>query len=152
MSRKTSVISSLLGVLTSFLAVLGMISCCAFPLLAASLAWFGVGASQLSFFAEYQNLFRITAIVALCFGFYIVYFKKSKNPISNSTGCCTPTAGEDSKNCCDSSSSRSNGFAKIMLWIGVLAIAASFFMKNTSTEVPAEEIQCCPAAQKEVCD
>ena len=45
------------SVISPLLALLGVISCCGLPILAGILATLGIGASQLSFFAEYKGWF-----------------------------------------------------------------------------------------------
>lgn len=77
MSKKSVVGTTSVGILSSILAFLGVVSCCGMPIIAGILAWLGIGASQLSFFAEYRSLFIGIAIVALLFGFWQVYFKKA---------------------------------------------------------------------------
>ena len=85
MSNKKTVWSTVAGILSSVLAFLGIVSCCGMPILAGILAAFGIGASQLSFFAEYRGWFIGFAIVSLLFGFYQSYFR--------SCACC----GSDSE-------------------------------------------------------
>ena len=65
MSNKKTVWSTVAGILSSVLAFLGIVSCCGMPILAGILAAFGIGASQLSFFAEYRGWFIGFAIVSL---------------------------------------------------------------------------------------
>lgn len=76
MSNKKTVWSTVAGILSSVLAFLGIVSCCGMPILAGILAAFGIGASQLSFFAEYRGWFIGFAIVSLLFGFYQSYFRR----------------------------------------------------------------------------
>ncbi len=137
MNRKNVVTSSLVGLLSSVLAFLGIISCCGFPLIAAFLAWFGIGASQLSFFAEYHSLFTILAVVALIYGFYIIYLKKDK-------GSCYDTESQkEQSSCCNPKKKRSNWLAKSMLWIGVAAVVSSIFMNNKPATASETTNKCC---------
>lgn len=141
MSNKKFITTSFVGLLSSVLAFLGIISCCGLPLIAAFLAWFGIGASQLSFLSEYQYLFTGIATTALLYGFYTIYFKKEKE--SNSAACCSAeekeTTGET--NCC-TPSKNSSLLEKVMLWIGVVAVATTFFMDNDKTSNTQQG--CCP--------
>lgn len=52
------------------------LTCCGLPILAGVLAWLGIGASQLEFFARYQIWFIAIAVIALLFGFYQLYFRE----------------------------------------------------------------------------
>lgn len=144
MSKKN--LSPLVGFLSSVLAFLGIISCCGFPLLAAFLAWFGIGASQLSFFAVYQAWFTGIAIVALVYGFYTIYFKNKK--AVEETSCCNTNNNEvaQNANCCEPSNKK-NAFAKAMLWIGVVAIGATFFLKEETNANSSSETSCCPTTE-----
>jgi len=128
MKKKNIVTSSIIGLLSSALAVLGMVGVCGFPLLAAFLAWFGIGASQLSFLSEYQSLFTATAIIALLYGFYTLYFKKSAG---NSSACCGNDE-IDNRTSCRNVSTHSNKLAKAMLWIAALAVIGTFFMDSNA--------------------
>lgn len=143
MNKKNEISSSLVSLLSSVLAFLGIVSCCGFPLLAAGLAWLGIGASQLNFLSQYQWLFISISIVALIYGFYTVYFKKPK-----STNCCDTKVEEQTvTNSCCTKTPRTNLFAKTMLWIGLTVILSTFFM-NRSTEKSSEE-NCCPAPKEQ---
>jgi formate hydrogenlyase subunit 3/multisubunit Na+/H+ antiporter MnhD subunit len=113
----------LVGLGSSVLAFLGVLSCCGFPLLAGVLAWFGIGTSHLHFFSEYRVFFLILALVAIVAGFYQVYFKKSKNE-----SCCTK-------------SSSSKFASKLFLWLGVVAIIYSIFSKVETTTIKNNEQQ-----------
>ena len=133
---------------SSILAFLGVVSCCGMPIVAGVLVWLGIGASQLSFFAEYRPVFIGVAIVALLFGFWQVYFKKPSSCCTTDKSCCgTPAKDEKPK---------SNIVQKIFLWIGAIVVIAMLFMGNqsepaseTSPLAPAVQIQseqpgCCP--------
>ncbi|MCY6361594.1 hypothetical protein OXV74_27025 [Bacteroides thetaiotaomicron] len=76
MGKSGTIWSMIASVISPLLALLGVISCCGLPILAGILATLGIGASQLSFFAEYKGWFIGFAIISLLFGFYQVYFKK----------------------------------------------------------------------------
>jgi len=124
MKKKNLVTSSIIGLLSSALAFLGVVSVCGFPLLAAFLAWFGIGASHLEALSEYQSLFTGVAVLALCYGFYTVYFKQRQGCAS--AGCQDEGASPESS--CSPSSGRSRGLAKLMLWVAAIAILATFFV------------------------
>lgn len=152
MSKKSVIGTTSVGILSSLLAFLGVVSCCGLPILAGILAWLGIGASQLSFFAEYRPFFIGVAIVALLFGFWQVYFKKK-------TSCCTTTS------CCGTSDTKeenpkpkSNLFQKIFLWIGAIVIVLILILGEQNAPVeqtngsitPQIQLQdkpsgCCPA-------
>lgn len=136
MSKSNTIWATIVGVLSSMLAFLGMMGCCGLPILAGVLAWLGIGASQLSFFAAYRWWFIGFAVVSLLFGFWQVYFKKSK-------GCCETAASS----CCsgDAGKPKSQLFQKIFLWIGVAVITAMLiigFKENSTAGLPVES--CCP--------
>lgn len=141
MSKKNVVTTSVVGLLSSVLAFLGIIGCCGFPLIAASLAWFGIGASQLGFLSKYQSIFTGIAILALMYGFYKVYFKK----VNSSSDCCVPEENEESSqsSCCEPSK-KTNWLAKTMLWIGVVAVAGTFFMNEDRPDTVDKPQNCCP--------
>ena len=69
MSKSGTIWTMIASVLSPILALLGVISCCGLPILAGILATLGIGASQLSFFAEYKGWFIGFAIISLLFGF-----------------------------------------------------------------------------------
>lgn len=69
MKNEKTVWSTVVSILSSVLAFLGIVSCCGMPVIAGILAAVGIGASQLSFFAEYRAWFIGFAIVSLLFGF-----------------------------------------------------------------------------------
>ncbi|MCM1170331.1 MAG: hypothetical protein NC324_10400 [Bacteroides sp.] len=133
MSNKKTVWSTVAGILSSVLAFLGIVSCCGMPVLAGILAAFGIGASQLSFFAEYRGWFIGFAIVSLLFGFYQSYFR--------SCTCC----GNDSEEA-KRKKARSVAVQRVFLWIGAMIVAALLFVgrggETTSTG-------CCPAQSTE---
>jgi len=145
MKKKNNVTGSIIGLLSSILAFLGMISCCGFPLIAAFLAWFGIGASQLNFLSEYQSLFSIIAIIALLYGFYTIYFKNAKT--NNSSDCCDTTpADESAAPSCGSRSKTSNGLAKGMLWVAAVAVVASFAIKKDVNSIEGTVPSCQPTS------
>lgn len=115
MSNKKTVRSTVAGILSSVLAFLGIVSCCGMPILAGILAAFGIGASQLSFFAEYRGWFIGFAIVSLLFGFYQSYFR--------SCACC----GSDSEEA-KRKKARSIAIQRAFLWIGAMIVAALLFV------------------------
>lgn len=57
MGKSGTIWSMIASVISPLLALLGVISCCGLPILAGILATLGIGASQLSFFAEYKGWF-----------------------------------------------------------------------------------------------
>lgn len=91
-----------MGALSSLLALLGVVSCCGMPILAAILAALGIGATQLSFFAQYRGWFIGFAIASLLFGFWRAYFRKRP-------ACCT--------------SSKTTFVQKAFLWMGTILLA-----------------------------
>lgn len=99
------------GILSSVLAFLGIVSCCGMPILAGILAAFGIGASQLSFFAEYRGWFIGFAIVSLLFGFYQSYFR--------SCACCGNNSEEAKRK-----KARSIAIQRAFLWIGAMIVVA----------------------------
>ena len=146
MTRKKLVTIPIVGLLTSVFSFLGIISCCGFPLIAAFLAWFGIGASQLSFFSEYQWLFTGIAMIALAYGFYIVYFKRAKTkPV---TDCSTEENKELTISCC-TPSKKSNWLPKPMLWLGVIAVSASFLLNENVNSEGQMQPDCCSTPEAE---
>ncbi len=149
MSKKSVVGTTSVGILSSILAFLGVVSCCGMPIIAGILAWLGIGASQLSFFAEYRSLFIGIAIVALLSGFWQVYFKKSFSCCATVNSCCG-TSEEDEK-------PKSKIFQKIFLWIGAIMIIIMLIMGNQNVPdsetipfAPGLQLQsqpsgCCPS-------
>ena len=67
MNRKKTIWSGITGVLASVLAFWGVVSCCGMPIIAGILATLGIGASQLSFFAEYKGWFIVFAVISLIY-------------------------------------------------------------------------------------
>lgn len=137
MSKSNTIWATIAGVLSSIFAFLGLVGCCGLPILAGILAWLGIGASQLSFFAAYRWWFIGFAIVALLFGFWQVYFKRNSS-------CCEPTENK----CCagDAKKTKSQLFRKIFLWLGAIIVvsmlAIGFLESNNALPLPAGE--CCP--------
>lgn len=138
MSKSKTIWATIVGVLSSVFAFLGLIGCCGLPILAGVLAGLGIGASQLNFFAEYRWWLIGFAIMSLLFGFYQVYFKKNKS--------CCETEGKES--CCTSETEKpkSQLFQKIFLWIGAIIIAVILIIgfKENNTANSFNE-GCCPA-------
>lgn len=130
MNKSKTIWTAIVGVSSSILAMLGFVSCCGLPILAGSLAVLGIGASQLSFFAEYQVWFMWFAILSILFGFYQVYFKKKSS-------CC---ATEKESSCCasgalNSEKSISSRFQKVLLWIGVVMIGAMLALRYNDQQI-----------------
>jgi len=138
MKKKNVVTSSIIGLISSALAFLGMISVCGFPLIAAFLAWFGIGASHLDFLSQYKSLFTATAIIALLYGFYTIYFKNKTD--TSASGCCKPS--NNNKLNCGNSSPKSNNLAKTMLWIAAFVVVGTFFMNNDKKDSTAINQNC----------
>lgn len=110
MRRKSNVVSLIVGFFSSIFAFLGIVTCCGLPILAGALAWLGIGASQLEFFARYQIWFIAIAVIALLFGFYQLYFRAKKN--------------QNKKECCSNENvlKNKNVFQKILLWTATLIL------------------------------
>jgi len=127
MRQKGSIVPAITGIISSLLAFLGVVSCCAFPILAAVLAWFGIGATQLHFFADYQYYFLAFAAMSLIYGFYIVYFKNRKSD------CCNV----------QNSKPKSKLLSKIFLWIGLVAIITVFVYNfyNSPSKIEDSDLQ-----------
>ncbi|MCT4615308.1 MAG: hypothetical protein N4A49_10590 [Marinifilaceae bacterium] len=134
MNNKNEISSSLISLTSSLLAFLGIMSCCGFPILAASLAWLGIGASQLSFLSQYRWLFISISIIALLYGFYVVYLKKNKSYKENRNSI------EDTNSCCPERPN-SKAFAKIALWIGLILVLANLTVFKTPEE--SSKTNCC---------
>lgn len=139
MSKKSVIGTTAVGVLSSILAFLGVVTCCGLPIIAGVLAWLGIGASQLSFFAEYRPIFIGLAIVALLFGFWQVYFHKTSSCCSTSS-CCGTTEKKDEK-------PKSNRFQKIFLWIGAIVIAAMLIWGNENVQPTQQSDSLAPQIQ-----
>lgn len=132
MRRKSSVVSLIVGFFSSIFAFLGIVTCCGLPILAGGLAWLGIGASQLGFFAKYQLWFIIITIIALLFGFYHLYFKAKR--IQNRNECCSGVNGLKQKKI----------FQKILLWSATIILILMFALSksqkafNTSNQANQE--------------
>lgn len=140
MSKSKTIWSTIAGVLSSFLALLGVIGCCGLPILAGILAALGIGASQLSFFAEYRWWFIGFAILSLLFGFYQVYFKKKGSccGTDKENNCCAGESGKTGK-------SKTQLFQKIFLWAGAAIIATMLIIGfNESKTANSPNGGCCP--------
>lgn len=128
MSKKTVIGTTSVGLFSSVLAFLGVVSCCGMPIAAGILAWLGIGASQLSFFAEYRPLFIGIAIVALLFGFWQVYFKKRSSCCASGSGCCETAEKEEKP--------KSQLVQKVFLWIGAIVVIAMLFRGTKKLKPP----------------
>jgi len=128
MKNEKTVWSTVVSILSSVLAFLGIVSCCGMPVIAGILAAVGIGASQLSFFAEYRAWFIGFAIVSLLFGFYQSYFR--------SCSCC----GNDSEEA-KQKKLRSIAIQRVFLWIGAIIVVALLFVSRKA-EITSTE--CCP--------
>lgn len=137
MNKRKTIWSSLTSIIASVLAFLGVVSCCGMPIIAGLLATLGIGASQLSFFAEYRGWFIAFAIISLIYGFYQAYFKKK-------SCCCSETTSEQPK--------ESNSIIpKVFLWIGTIITLFALFMQ-TPEEETSQTSSCCPIQKTECCD
>jgi hypothetical protein len=146
MSKSKTIWTTIAGVLSSFLALLGVVSCCGLPILAGILATLGIGASQLSFFAEYREWFIGFAILSLLFGFYQVYFKKKGSccGTQSNNSCC----GNESENTDKPNKPKSQLFQKIFLWIGAAIITIMLIIgANESNTVNSSNGGCCPTEE-----
>ncbi|UVR20004.1 hypothetical protein NXX17_10175 [Bacteroides fragilis] len=136
MSKSGTIWAMIASVLSPILALLGVISCCGLPILVGILATLGIGASQLSFFAEYKGWFIGFAIISLLFGFYQAYFKKE----TCGCGCETGVSETNLKK-----QSKSKSFQKLFLWLGVAIIVFVLFIGNKNkTGQNNENNGCCP--------
>ena len=136
MSDKKTIWSVIAGILSSVFAFLGIVSCCGMPILAGVLAALGIGASQLSFFAEYKGLFIAFAIVSLIYGFYQAYFKKGKS-------CC---ASSDTKE----KAKKKSVLPKVFLWIGTIITLLVLFIETPENAV-SKTSKCCPSQVSNPC-
>lgn len=136
MNKKKTIWSGITGVIASVLAFLGVVSCCGMPIIAGILATVGIGASQLSFFAEYRGWFIAFAIVSLIYGLHQAYFKKK-------SCCCTEDASEQSQK-------GSGTVSKIFLWIGAVITALALFMETPESDT-SNSSGCCPVEETECC-
>lgn len=136
MSKSGRIWSMIASIISPLLALLGVISCCGLPILAGILATLGIGASQLSFFAEYKGWFIGFAIISLLFGFYQAYFKKE------TCGCRCETNVSETKL---KGRSKSKSFQKFFLWLGVAILVFVLFVGNKNQTVQSNESSgCCP--------
>lgn len=136
MNKKKTIWSGITGVIASVLAFLGVVSCCGMPIIAGILATVGIGASQLSFFAEYRGWFIAFAIVSLIYGFYQAYFKKK-------SCCCSKDTSEQQP--------KSSGIMpKIFLWAGAVITALALFMETPESGA-SDSSGCCPAQATDCC-
>lgn len=131
MSKKSVIGTTSVGIVSSILAFLGIVSCCGLPILAGALAWLGIGASQLSFFAEYRPVFIGVAIAALLFGFWLVYFRK-KGSCCPQNSCCSESPAKEEK-------PKSQLFQKTFLWIGAAVVIAMLVMGNQANPIPESD-------------
>lgn len=134
MSKSKSLWTSVAGVVTSILAFLGIVSCCGMPIIAGILSLLGIGASQLSFFAEYRWWFVTLSVICIAWGFFQVYGKKK-------TDCCSCDDGKTDNNI----KATKQVAAKIILWIGLLLTAFIVAYNLLQTEQPTS---CCPSVTK----
>ena len=129
MDKKKTIWSGITGVVASVLAFLGVVSCCGMPIRAGILATVGIGASQLSFFAEYRGWFIAFAIISLIYGFYQAYFRKK-------SCCCSETSSAQQK--------KGNSIMpKVFLWIGTVITVLALFM-GTPESNASQTSGCCP--------
>ncbi|WP_352423384.1 hypothetical protein [Proteiniphilum sp.] len=149
MSKLRTIGSAIVGISSSILAFLGMITCCGLPIIAGILASIGIGASQLTFFAQYKNIFIGAAILSLLFGFYQLYFKKEKSCCSSTDTCCN--SNEETEN---NKSRKSNRIQKIILWLAAAIVISILVwgdklsntdnsLNNVSIET-TKKTSCCP--------
>lgn len=122
MRRKSNVVSLLTGFISSIFAFLGIITCCGLPILAGALAWLGIGATQLEFFAKNQTWFIAIAVIALLFGFYQLYFRAKIN--QNKNECCSNENELKNKKV----------FQKILLWSATVILILMFVFNNSKKE------------------
>lgn len=123
MRRKSNVVSLLTGFISSIFAFLGIITCCGLPIIAGALAWLGIGASQLEFFAKNQIWFIAIAVIALLFGFYQLYFNAKKN--QNENECCSNKNELKNKKV----------FQKILLWSATVILILMFVFNKSQKEI-----------------
>lgn len=128
MSNKKTIWSGIVGIFSSILAFLGVVTCCGMPIVAGVLVTFGIGASQLEFFAAYRWWFIAIAVVALIIGFYQSYIRKCDCSCGNGNT-------EDARK-----RKRAVTVQRIFLWIGVAAVAFAIFSGNPR---PAESQPYC---------
>lgn len=131
MDKKKTIWSGITGIVASVLAFLGVVSCCGMPIIAGILATVGIGASQLSFFAEYRGWFIALAIISLIYGFYQAYFRKK-------SCCCSETSSAQQKK-----GNNNSIMPKVFLWIGTVITVLALFM-GTPESNALQTSGCCP--------
>ncbi len=134
MSKFKMIGATSVGILSSLLASLGFITCCGFPILAGVLSAVGIGTSQLSFFAEYQEYFLLFAIISLLFGFWSFYFKSK-----SASSCCAPQ-NDASSSCSDSSGAASSDASSCC---ETATANTSSCCSGETTTPPAPATPCC---------
>lgn len=159
MSNSKTIWATLGGVLSSFLAFIGIIGCCGLPILAGVLSFLGIGASQLTFFAQYRWWFIGFAILSLAFGFWQVYFRKPKGNCCTTSeetteSCCSPKS-EEKSTCCGGETdkpkqSKSQLFQKIFLWAGAIIILMMLLVGLEEKQTTPADGDCCPAQTEAV--
>jgi len=87
-------------------AALGASTCCVLPLALGYLGLGGALVSNLAVLAPYQTAFRLTALVLLAAGFWMVYVRQ---PVTSEGAACAPTS--------------SAGWTRPVLWGGALVLA-----------------------------
>lgn len=135
MSKSKIIGATSVGIASSLFASLGFVTCCGFPIIAGLLSAVGIGASQLSFLAQYQEYFLLFAILSLGFGFYNLYFKQD----SSSCGCSGST--EESDCGCSTTTEESD-----------CGCSTSAPETDCGCSAPAEEAPCgCPTSDDSDC-
>jgi len=127
------IITSITNIFSSLLVILGITSCCGTPILAALVSITGLGSSQISFLAEYQEYFLFMAFISLAIGFYQMYFKKKSSACCPSAGSCE-IPSEDSK-----ANTRNSLAHQIILWISTAMLIIVFYQVKNTTNVPVEK-------------
>ena len=79
------------------------------------------------------------AVVALAYGFWVVYRK----PKNNGESCCTLEKQKTGVG------SRTAWLSKVFLWLGVAAVAYTFFFLKPEAE-KVDDDSCCPTVNHEV--
>jgi hypothetical protein len=136
MNKKKTIWSGITGVVASVLAFLGVVSCCGMPIIAGILATLGIGASQLSFFAEYKGWFIAFAIISLIYGFYQAYFKGTKS-------CCASSDSETKEK-------KKSVLPKVFLWIGTIITLVALFTETPESSGSSAS-GCCPSQVSSSC-
>lgn len=147
MSKKSVIGATSVGVVSSLLAFVGFVSCCGMPIVAGILSSIGIGATQLSFFVEYQPYFLLLSIVSLGFGFWSLYFRSSSSGCcgakeESKSSCCSPKPSKpaESTSCC---SSTPKPVAPVANCCTAKPDAAQFTFAPTASATPAPEKKCC---------